>query len=525
MKTITFYSYKGGSGRSLALITFASMLSKAGKNVCMIDFDFEAPGLHYKWLTGKKDGEDLVHYLCRCAEMLALHKDVKAMEVQETILSVGNCVLDIKKETSKKEGWIKLIPSGDIEDPKYWDNVNEKLPAIFSFASDEKTDTADQIHAANDRLRLFDEIKAAIQNKIKPDYLLVDSRSGFMERVGVCTRIWADDVVFFVVNNAESKVGSRRLLRALRASGRVPDLHNQKPMELFVAISRLPTRPNDRTYMEKYKEKIEEIKSFLTQPCPANPEASLKLDILYPLTHDPYVSLDETTTLHRVEEPDDTELSRDYLALFKNLVLPGERKRFCRSNPVTVKRATRIFQRNPATGVLRNPADKARNVAFRADTFSNVLIRMAMSLKNEEIRFGVDEKKATRKADSSLKEAGSSCGENFAEQLLIKWEDEERKLDTKGKLDDWCLFDSDVGFGIFSFSSTSEIPFAGDIRLKNSFLQDTSRQYEVNILAFIEGYVSGVIKILTNDNVKIIKVIKKVSSEGKVDLLFSLKGE
>ena len=42
---ITFYSYKGGVGRSMALANVATLLSKWGKKVLMIDWDLEAPGL------------------------------------------------------------------------------------------------------------------------------------------------------------------------------------------------------------------------------------------------------------------------------------------------------------------------------------------------------------------------------------------------------------------------------------------------------------------------------------------------
>ncbi|MBU0764165.1 MAG: AAA family ATPase, partial [Bacteroidetes bacterium] len=38
MKTITFYSYKGGVGRTLALANIAKRLAEFGKKVCLIDF-------------------------------------------------------------------------------------------------------------------------------------------------------------------------------------------------------------------------------------------------------------------------------------------------------------------------------------------------------------------------------------------------------------------------------------------------------------------------------------------------------
>src|SRR5688572_17806939 len=45
MKFFTFYSYKGGVGRSMALANVAEVLYKQGKRVVIIDWDLEAPGI------------------------------------------------------------------------------------------------------------------------------------------------------------------------------------------------------------------------------------------------------------------------------------------------------------------------------------------------------------------------------------------------------------------------------------------------------------------------------------------------
>ena len=42
---VTFYSYKGGVGRSMAMANVADILARRGARVLMIDFDLEAPGL------------------------------------------------------------------------------------------------------------------------------------------------------------------------------------------------------------------------------------------------------------------------------------------------------------------------------------------------------------------------------------------------------------------------------------------------------------------------------------------------
>ena len=44
---VTFYSFKGGVGRSMALINTAGILAGRGFRVLVIDLDLEAPGLSY----------------------------------------------------------------------------------------------------------------------------------------------------------------------------------------------------------------------------------------------------------------------------------------------------------------------------------------------------------------------------------------------------------------------------------------------------------------------------------------------
>ena len=43
---VTFYSWKGGVGRTLALANTAVQLARSGRKVLMVDWDLEAQGLH-----------------------------------------------------------------------------------------------------------------------------------------------------------------------------------------------------------------------------------------------------------------------------------------------------------------------------------------------------------------------------------------------------------------------------------------------------------------------------------------------
>lgn len=44
-RIITFYSYKGGTGRTMALANTAWILASSGKSVLVVDWDLDAPGL------------------------------------------------------------------------------------------------------------------------------------------------------------------------------------------------------------------------------------------------------------------------------------------------------------------------------------------------------------------------------------------------------------------------------------------------------------------------------------------------
>src|SRR5262249_13442037 len=54
----TFYSYKGGVGRSMALANVAALLARWGQRVLVLDWDLEAPGLekYFERPTSRIDG-------------------------------------------------------------------------------------------------------------------------------------------------------------------------------------------------------------------------------------------------------------------------------------------------------------------------------------------------------------------------------------------------------------------------------------------------------------------------------------
>ena len=74
---VTFYSYKGGTGRSMALANCAFLAARDlrdGERVLMIDWDLEAPGLH-RYFPESEQGNNaarpgIIDYFRRLRELI-----------------------------------------------------------------------------------------------------------------------------------------------------------------------------------------------------------------------------------------------------------------------------------------------------------------------------------------------------------------------------------------------------------------------------------------------------------------------
>jgi CO dehydrogenase nickel-insertion accessory protein CooC1 len=66
MYVVTFYSFKGGVGRTMALVNVAYELVQTGRRVLMVDMDLEAPGLDtFNLPQAKKPVPGVVDFVTR----------------------------------------------------------------------------------------------------------------------------------------------------------------------------------------------------------------------------------------------------------------------------------------------------------------------------------------------------------------------------------------------------------------------------------------------------------------------------
>ena len=95
-KIFTFYSFKGGVGRSMALANIAELLYRQGKRVVIIDWDLEAPGLEDYFFETKTD-QDRITSKAGLIDILESYKSIYpklSLVDQET---VSNPALTIER--------------------------------------------------------------------------------------------------------------------------------------------------------------------------------------------------------------------------------------------------------------------------------------------------------------------------------------------------------------------------------------------------------------------------------------------
>lgn len=288
MKTLAFYSYKGGTGRSLLLANIALYLARLGKRVVAVDFDFEAPGLHYKLSPpGKRTAATV-------PERGAVDYLLAAAQGEGPPKSLRDYVVSVPLPLGAK-GSLHLMPAGSAPTGEYW----KALTALL------RQDLFTNLEGSG--LAAFLELKARIEEELQAEFLLIDSRTGVTELAGVTTTVLADTVVCLMLADRESQTGARAVLRSLRHA---PRLAGQSPIEIIPVLSRVP---------ERDEEKVQEVRSFLNEPAPTL-EDTLIFDRIFVLRTDPELAWGEKLLLGNGESQILSPLHQDYLLLIPEFV-------------------------------------------------------------------------------------------------------------------------------------------------------------------------------------------------------------
>jgi len=185
---VTFYSYKGGVGRSMALANVAVLLARRGKKVLAVDWDLEAPGLprYFSALTLTQEGAGLLPF------MMQQHGSGGNGSYREFLYKVTD------PESGKT---FDVLPSGNEADREYSKNLER-----FSWRSFFRAGGGDLIE------------KLRTEWKRDYDTVLIDSRTGLTDSGGICTIQLPDIVIAIFTANYQSMYGVRDVMRLAQQS-------------------------------------------------------------------------------------------------------------------------------------------------------------------------------------------------------------------------------------------------------------------------------------------------------------------
>jgi len=194
---ITFYSYKGGTGRTMALINVAVLATiNENRKVLVIDWDLEAPGLHrflYDYIeVDNKSYERINEFPGLINLFISIKTKFEAREAgpitEESCTATLNEIGFDKYLLNTSITGLQLLKAGAFDDfyaeliNKYsWEQLFNAAPFFFK--------------------------KFAEFLKKKFDFIFIDSRTGLTDTSGICSMMLPEKLCLVFTPNKQSLEG------------------------------------------------------------------------------------------------------------------------------------------------------------------------------------------------------------------------------------------------------------------------------------------------------------------------------
>jgi cellulose biosynthesis protein BcsQ len=207
---VTFFSFKGGVGRTTALVATALTLARNGHRVAIVDLDLEAPGLSTIFFQDNLETFGVIDYL--------LEK-----KIQNRNWSLINDILPINNPLLLGNSGqpLRLFSAGNVDD-----NYLEKLARLdFQNLVDHQLPET------------FKGMLKELESAIKPlDFILLDSRAGFHDIGGLALTDLSHAAVIFGRQSRQSWAGLTHVIRRLSRPLK-PEEEKQLPVVLVHAMA------------------------------------------------------------------------------------------------------------------------------------------------------------------------------------------------------------------------------------------------------------------------------------------------
>jgi cellulose biosynthesis protein BcsQ len=230
-RTVTFYSFKGGVGRTTALTHVAWILAMRGRKVVAVDLDLEAPGLSTAFNLNPQPKYGIVDYFY---DRSYLPKGV------DPNISVTQIFGEVRIPNAT--GRLFVVPAGFLE--------LDYISKVDDLRATTVTDSGENLWSVFSR---------EIQEQLKPDVLLVDSRTGINQWGALSLLQAADEVIIFLFPNEQNRQGIELLLQSLNSLKYLSISFVFTPVPDIGEVGMTKIRKIWTSLSEKIKSKINEI--------------------------------------------------------------------------------------------------------------------------------------------------------------------------------------------------------------------------------------------------------------------------
>lgn len=204
-RIITFYSYKGGTGRTLLLANVAWILASAGKRVLAIDWDLEAPGLH--------------HYF----HPFLLDPNLRASDgLIDMVEHFADASVTSEDERPHQEAWLERAT--DIRRYAVGLDWSFPKPGRLDFVPAGRQSLAYSVRVNTFDWRHFHEelgggaFLEQLKDKLRKDYdyVLIDSRTGVSDTSGICTVQMPDRLLICFTGSEQNIRGAAAVANSVK---------------------------------------------------------------------------------------------------------------------------------------------------------------------------------------------------------------------------------------------------------------------------------------------------------------------
>ena len=277
----TFYSFKGGVGRSMAVLNVAYGLAARGRNVLVLDMDLEAPGLsgflrRHKEIEGFADG-DMVDLARWAKESPVAGQQASAPLDPASFPPMSDFVVGVPTEKLGplqrrygEQGRVDVIPVDEERD--YYGRLTALGMGGFDQESLVRVGSVLRSWLKRGRcpLEVPDYYGPKAPRSAPYDYVLVDSRTGVTEIGGLCIGPLSEQLVVFTALNDQNVEGTRRFLEevgilAQRSSTNPDEGEDAPPRRLDPKPTLIVASPVPAGEIATKRDRVEQLQKSVGQ--------------------------------------------------------------------------------------------------------------------------------------------------------------------------------------------------------------------------------------------------------------------